>query len=208
MPIGFLTCMKLTDKSLSDLRKLIASSFSDEEIRSLCFDLGIDYEDVGGTTKSSKARELISLLIREGRLDEMLSECVKQRPNLGWERFHHTSGFPIPTKMFSQPVDINQSNSDSHTHTASQSRSMTPLWIILIAIPLSWFTGQIISLYLVDATSSSLVILGTAGGTLCSLLIAWFGLVLTNSAIYITFGQLTRITICFLLAGLMGGFLD
>lgn len=56
---------------LNDLWRFLANFFNIEEIRSLSFDLGINFEDLPGETKTRKAREL---LIRLGEADEE-SEC-------------------------------------------------------------------------------------------------------------------------------------
>ncbi|MCA9996700.1 MAG: leucine-rich repeat domain-containing protein [Anaerolineales bacterium] len=42
-----------------------------EEVRQLCFKLGVDYENLEGETKSAKTRALVQLLGRLGRLDEL-----------------------------------------------------------------------------------------------------------------------------------------
>jgi hypothetical protein len=51
-------------ESLSRLRQILATRFSESELRTLCFDLGIDYDDLPGQEKASKARELIAYLER------------------------------------------------------------------------------------------------------------------------------------------------
>ena len=53
---------------LIKLPEILASRFSDGELRDLCFDLGVDYESLAGEGKSAKARELIAYLQRRGRL--------------------------------------------------------------------------------------------------------------------------------------------
>ena len=42
-----------------------------EEIAQLCFDLKVEYEDLPGQTKTAKSRELVQLMGRHGRLDEL-----------------------------------------------------------------------------------------------------------------------------------------
>ena len=44
----------------AQLRDLIAKYFNDEELRHLCFDLGIPYDDLGGEGKIDKAHQLIA----------------------------------------------------------------------------------------------------------------------------------------------------
>lgn len=66
------------------LRKVLAVYFSEQEIRDLCFELSVDYEDLGGEGKSAKARELTLLLERHGRLLDLEQMCRELRPALAW----------------------------------------------------------------------------------------------------------------------------
>jgi hypothetical protein len=67
-----------------DLRQLLSDSFNDSELRSLCFDLKIEYEDLPGLTRSDKARELISYARRYGRMADLLAACRAHRPHARW----------------------------------------------------------------------------------------------------------------------------
>ncbi|NIV98293.1 hypothetical protein GWN26_03735 [Candidatus Saccharibacteria bacterium] len=58
--------------------------FSEEELRSLCFDLGIDYEELGGRSKSVKVLELIGFMQRRARLDELVFLARELRPDASW----------------------------------------------------------------------------------------------------------------------------
>jgi hypothetical protein len=49
---------------LSHLRQIIAEHYSLEELRTLCFDLGVNYDELGGEGLSAKARELLAYLDR------------------------------------------------------------------------------------------------------------------------------------------------
>jgi hypothetical protein len=61
------------------LRELIANSYNLEEIRTLCSDLAVDYDDLGGEGKTAKARELIAYLRRRNRLDDLIGYLRKDR---------------------------------------------------------------------------------------------------------------------------------
>lgn len=60
------------------------TSFSLDEIRTLCFDLGIDFETLSGDDKSSKIVELIQFCGRSGRAAELVDQCRKARPGDAW----------------------------------------------------------------------------------------------------------------------------
>lgn len=57
------------DKTM--LREEIVARYSLEKIRTLSEDLGIDYEELGYTSKESLARELIRELERQGKLAQL-----------------------------------------------------------------------------------------------------------------------------------------
>ena len=50
------------------LLRLITDKFSKEELKTLCFEYGMDYDDLSGEGKQAKARELILYLKRRDRL--------------------------------------------------------------------------------------------------------------------------------------------
>ena len=49
----------------------ILLTFNLEEIAQLFFDLNVEYEDLPGQTKTAKSRDLVQLMGRHGRLDEL-----------------------------------------------------------------------------------------------------------------------------------------
>jgi hypothetical protein len=66
------------------LREKLIGVFNDAELRDLCFDLGIDYESLGGEGKASKVRELIGYCERHGRLSDLLAHARQKRPHIEW----------------------------------------------------------------------------------------------------------------------------
>jgi formylglycine-generating enzyme required for sulfatase activity len=79
-----------TGLEMIHLRKLLIKHFDPEELRVLCFDLGLDYEELAGTTKSTKMQDLITYLERRGELPRLLDEVKSQRPNVAWPDFAPT----------------------------------------------------------------------------------------------------------------------
>ena len=71
-------------QQLAAFRQLIIQHFSEAELRTLCFDLGHDYELLPGREKSEKARELIAYYRRINRLNDLLQVCQKTRPQVEW----------------------------------------------------------------------------------------------------------------------------
>jgi hypothetical protein len=66
----------------TEMRTYIVEHFNDDELRDLCFELGIDYESLTGSGKSAKARELVSFCERHGRFAdlEQVSRQLHSKP--------------------------------------------------------------------------------------------------------------------------------
>lgn len=69
----------------SRLRQILSTYFDKEELRTLCFDLDVRYDDLPGEGAAGKARELIAFLERHGRVDDILRIGRLQRPDIPWE---------------------------------------------------------------------------------------------------------------------------
>ena len=69
---------------VAQLRQMLNESFNEEEIRTLAFDLQVDYDSLPGRGKVAKARELIDEIRRNGRIPELVTHCAEIRPHLDW----------------------------------------------------------------------------------------------------------------------------
>jgi hypothetical protein len=67
------------------LREFLVNHFDDSELRTLCFDLGVDYDELRGESKADKARELIAYFERRGQMHYLTGTCVMLRPDV-WGR--------------------------------------------------------------------------------------------------------------------------
>jgi hypothetical protein len=67
--------------TLVKLRRILSDYFSEGDLRDLCFDMAIDYEDLPGQNKTDKARELVVYCQRRGRINELIHICRQFRPN-------------------------------------------------------------------------------------------------------------------------------
>lgn len=68
----------------SKLRKQVAASLNIDELRSLCFDLEIDYDSLSGEGKEGKVRELIALMRRNNDVSRLIKYLSALRPNIQW----------------------------------------------------------------------------------------------------------------------------
>jgi hypothetical protein len=66
------------------LRRQLVTYFSDIDLRELCFDLLIDYDDLPGDNKRIKVIELISHMERRGQILELVQLCKQLRPDFDW----------------------------------------------------------------------------------------------------------------------------
>jgi hypothetical protein len=75
------------------LRKLVVNLFDREEFRTLCFDLGLQYDDLRGETRESKVRELIAYMARKDCILELINYCMNERPKakVRWEEIAETA---------------------------------------------------------------------------------------------------------------------
>ncbi len=95
----------LSREQLTELRRKIVEHFNDEELRTLCFDIGADYESLPAQGKEGKARELIALQQRQGRLVELIAACRAARSNLRWD-MAEPSPSPEPFPQPPQPIGV------------------------------------------------------------------------------------------------------
>ena len=77
---------------LSELRQILVTHFSEGELRTLCFDLDIDYDDLPGEGRTDKARELVAYFERRNRIFDLVEPGIKQRPDISWRKVFNTMG--------------------------------------------------------------------------------------------------------------------
>ena len=69
---------------LAQFRQLIAKRFNDGELHTLCFDLGVEYDDLPGSGKADKARELVTYMDQRDRLADLMRVGKQSRPDVPW----------------------------------------------------------------------------------------------------------------------------
>ena len=67
---------------LATLRQVLIERFSDDELRTLSFDLRIDYDGLLVEGKANKALELVRYLERRNQIPDLLAVISKQRPDI------------------------------------------------------------------------------------------------------------------------------
>ncbi|MBX3058532.1 MAG: hypothetical protein KF770_18875 [Anaerolineae bacterium] len=67
------------------LRTLIEKHFDLAEIKTLCFDLDIKYQNLSGDTLTEKVIELVKYCERHGRMSDLLLALQQARPKVSWQ---------------------------------------------------------------------------------------------------------------------------
>ncbi len=70
---------------LANLLSLLDYHFSEEELRTLCFQLQVAYETLPAQGKKNKAREMIEYMVRYQRLPELITLLENERPHVNWQ---------------------------------------------------------------------------------------------------------------------------
>lgn len=76
------------------LRQLLVEHFSEEELKTLCQDLDVNYDSLPAQGLEGKARELIGYLDRRGRLDILIAKGRQLRPDARWDDAARLLGVP------------------------------------------------------------------------------------------------------------------
>ena len=76
------------------LHQILVARFDEEELRTLCFDLGVDYDDLPAHGKASKARELVRHVERRGQTLELVRTGKRIRPDISWEGISEVPSTP------------------------------------------------------------------------------------------------------------------
>jgi hypothetical protein len=66
---------------LVNLRQFIINHYDLEEVRTLCFDLRVNYDELGGEGVSAKVRELLLWVGRRHQLDQLINRLHQTRPD-------------------------------------------------------------------------------------------------------------------------------
>ena len=68
----------------TQLHQKINQYFDDDDLQTVCFNLGVEYDNLKGDTKSGKARELILWCKKHSCLDKLTELLRKERPKVPW----------------------------------------------------------------------------------------------------------------------------
>lgn len=89
-----------------ELRKQISAYFNISELKDLCFDLEIEFENIPGDTLDDKSREIIKHCQRNGQTLSLINKCRKMKPFLNWSESEQ-SIYPPDSKHPNKTYDRN-----------------------------------------------------------------------------------------------------
>ena len=93
---------------LTTLHHLLNQHFNLEDIRTLCFNLNVDYESVPGAEKQSRIRELLLALGRNDNLFELVTLVQNLRPRIAWPPVPDDFQLPTSLAVGDTAVPVNQ----------------------------------------------------------------------------------------------------
>lgn len=86
--------------NLVQLFEKVDHHFNEGELRDLCFQLQANYEDLPGLGKRDRARELVTLMDRHGRLADLTDLAARLRPKVRWQDApQQAEGAPIIARL-------------------------------------------------------------------------------------------------------------
>ncbi|MCP4427040.1 MAG: hypothetical protein GY803_21325 [Chloroflexi bacterium] len=71
---------------LAGLRQNIESYFNLDEVQGLCFDLGVNYENLAGATLFAKSRSLVTYCLHRSMIGRLIDACLALRPEVDWRQ--------------------------------------------------------------------------------------------------------------------------
>lgn len=92
-------------QNLRQLHRLLVDGFNLDELKTLCFDLGVDFDSLDGANNSAKARELIIWHYRRNKLDLLLQQLKSSRPSIAWPPANI-----LPTKIDAEQITWEEDN--------------------------------------------------------------------------------------------------
>ncbi|MCB8965356.1 MAG: tetratricopeptide repeat protein [Ardenticatenaceae bacterium] len=102
-------------KTHIEFHSLLCTYFNTNELRTLCFDLNINYENLPGNTFDSKTRELVAFCYRYERLEALIIRCRELRPIVIWPNSQALKeSLEISTPDLQKGINVPNSNQTIH----------------------------------------------------------------------------------------------
>ncbi len=108
------------------LRQLIANHFDLEEIKMLCFDLNVDYENLTGDNKAGKTMSLVLYFNRRDNLFGLIQKLREERPRVDWDMVEgHTESMEVSLSKADKAVAVGKLKELAHLLKVSEVTYLT-----------------------------------------------------------------------------------
>jgi len=85
----------MSQPNATQLHQFIIDHFSLDELKTLCFNLGVEFDDLGGDGRAGKARELVLTMQRSLRVDHLIAHLSQASPEAYRQRFQQSPAIPV-----------------------------------------------------------------------------------------------------------------
>jgi hypothetical protein len=129
----------------AELRSLIAIHLNLEELHTLCFDLNINFDNLPGKGLEAKARDLVALLERSGRVDALISELHKRRSMVDWDAAWRQVGIDyIPPERVPSLTDPTATTSTSQVQRTLRNTLPLAIAAILLVVVVAFVLSSLL----------------------------------------------------------------
>jgi hypothetical protein len=98
--------MPAPNELIVELRDIFADQFSLDELADFALELGVSLEDIVGTTRKAKARELATYLSRHDLVPQLAAVGPEARPDVDWAALLRRHGIdPAPQPDIDPPAE-------------------------------------------------------------------------------------------------------
>lgn len=89
---------------LVNVRSQLSEHFNLDELQTLCFDLGIQYDNLAGETLNAKVRELVKHCYRHDLLHNLIQQCQKMHAGVKWVKAADSGDISVLPEAWDDPL--------------------------------------------------------------------------------------------------------
>lgn len=131
----------------SKLKAEISRVFNSEELRQFCSNIGIDYEELRGETKSAKSHALVEYYFRRDEIPNLIESLQRVRPNSNWTN--------LELEDDTETKELNEEIIDSIPHNIRlRNYRRLPFLILVLLLIIAYFLA--IPIFWPDSNSESI----------------------------------------------------
>ncbi|HEY3341911.1 MAG TPA: hypothetical protein VGK81_07825 [Anaerolineae bacterium] len=149
----------------AQLRENVLAYFEVDDLESLCFDLGVDYNGLPGDGKAAKVVAMLEYFGRTGRVTQLIDRCAQLRPNVAWDVLREAA---LANPDLFRPI----SPDEPSTPTGKSLLNLPPdralrlgimVGVVLVLVLLCGFSGGILASNFVSVTLKPVPVSPSAG---------------------------------------------